>query len=145
MEWRRTSSNSPRITSSDGWYGFSFYLPADFPAPGKQMHIAQIHAWHPSLPAHKFHDRRIHSSDGRLTIDGGRYGTGDGSKVPTGDGVLSKTLTKGAWLDVIVYCKLSKVGTGITRAWFDGAPESSPTVDITGRICSVGVDRRRTQ
>lgn len=124
-----TSSNSPRITA-DGWYGFSFYLPADFPTPGKQMHIAQIHAWHSSLPATNSMIGVFITSDGRLTIDGG-YGVGDGGKVATGDGVLSKTLTKGTWHDVIVYCKLSKIDTGILRAWVDGAPESQPTVNIT--------------
>lgn len=123
------SSNQPRITA-DGWYGFSFFIPTDFPA-GKQMSIAQIHAWHTSLPATNSNIGVGLTPDGRLIIDGG-YGVGDGGKILTADAVLAPAITKGVWHDVIIYCKFSRVNTGILRAWIDGAPESAPTVNVTG-------------
>lgn len=125
-----TSSNITHITS-DGWYGFSFYLPESFPATGKEMELAQIHGWHPSLPATNSMIGVNIKPDGKLYLTGG-YGVGDGGKIDTAAGVLSHGLAKGAWHDVVIYCKLSRINTGILRAWIDGAPESAPTVDITG-------------
>jgi hypothetical protein len=124
------ASSDPRITS-DGWYGFSFYMPSGFPVPGKQMVLGQIICWHSSLPNTSITVTLGVNTNGALVLDGA-YGVGDGGKTTTAYATLSPLLTKGAWHDVVVYCKFSQVNTGILRVWVDGAPEDTPTAEFTG-------------
>ncbi len=124
------ASSDPRITS-DGWYGFSFYAPSSFPVPGKQMVLAQIICWDPSLPNTSTTITLSVDTSGKLVIEGA-YGVGDGNKTVTASATLSPLLTKDSWHDVVVYCKFSQVNTGMLRVWLDGAPSASPTASFTG-------------
>jgi hypothetical protein len=125
-----TSSSQTRITA-DGWYGFSFYAPESFPVPGKQMVLGQIICWHPSLPSTNITITLGVEPSGRFVLEGA-YGVGDGGKTVTVYTTLSPLLTKGSWHDVVIYCKFSKINTGVLKVWLDGAPESAPTAHFTG-------------
>ncbi len=119
-----------RITG-EGWLGFSLYAPESFPSPGKAIVFGQIHAWHSSLPATNITITVGIEATGALILEGA-YGTGNGGKTVTVYSTIAPSLTKGEWHDFILYCKLSRNETGILRAWFDGAPESTPTVEYIG-------------
>ncbi|MBC2603725.1 heparin lyase I family protein [Puniceicoccus vermicola] len=119
----------PRITS-EGWFGFSLYAPADFPTPGKNIVLGQIHAWDHSLPKTNI-TITVHLEDNGALMLEGAYGVGDGRKEVTVYTTLAPELTKETWHDFILYCKFSNNNTGILRAWMDGAPESEPTVEYT--------------
>ena len=122
--------NLPKITG-EGWYGFSIYAPESFPTPGKAIVLGQMIAWHSSLPSTSITITVHLEPTGALILEGA-YGTGTGSKTVTVYSEIAPTLTKGEWHDIILYCKLSRNETGILRAWYDGAPESNPTVEYTG-------------
>jgi hypothetical protein len=123
-------SGSLKITA-DGWYGFSFYMPASFPVPGKTMVLGQIHAWHSSLPNTNITCVVGVETDGRMYLEGA-YGVGDGGKTVTVRTTLSPKLAKGSWHDVVLYVKFARNNTGVLKAWLDGAPEASPTASFTG-------------
>lgn len=124
------ASSDARITS-DGWYGFSFYAPSGFPVPDKQMVLAQIICWHPSLPNTSITVTLGVNTNGALVLEGA-YGVGDGGKTTTVHSTLSPLLTKGTWHDVVIYCKFSRVNTGILKVWLDGTPEDLPTAEFAG-------------
>ncbi|WP_269537344.1 heparin lyase I family protein [Cerasicoccus fimbriatus] len=119
-----------RITG-EGWFGFSLYAPESFPTPGKAVVLGQIHAWHSSLPATNITITVGVEATGALILEGA-YGNGNGGKTVTVYSTIAPSLTKGEWHDFILYCKLSRNETGILLAWYDGAPESAPTVEYTG-------------
>lgn len=119
----------PKITS-EGWFGFSLYAPADFPSPGKNIVLGQIHAWDHSLPKTNITITVHVEENGALMLEGA-YGVGDGRKEVTVYTTLAPELTKETWHDFILYCKFSDDNKGILRAWIDGAPESKPTVEYT--------------
>ncbi len=119
-----------RITS-EGWYGFSFYAPESFPVPDKRMVLAQIIAWDPSLPNTNITITVGVNALGALILEGA-YGVGDGAKDVSVYTPIAPVLTKNTWHDVILYCNFSRDNTGILQAWYDGAPESSPTISATG-------------
>ncbi|MEZ0217305.1 MAG: heparin lyase I family protein [Rariglobus sp.] len=123
-------SGSAKITS-EGWYGFSFYMPASFPVPGKTMVLGQIHAWHGSLPNTNITCVVGVETDGRMYLEGA-YGIGDGGKTVTVQTTLSPLLAKGSWHDVVLYVKFANNNTGALKAWLDGAPESAPTASYAG-------------
>jgi hypothetical protein len=123
------SGSNPRMTS-EGWYGFSFYMPESMPVPAKNLVIAQLMAWTPTVPVPPTCTVGF-EPDGRLYIDGD-YGVGDGNKVMTAQSTLAANLSKGSWHDIVIYVKLARNNTGVLKAWLDGAPEDAPTVSYTG-------------
>ncbi|HEY9249389.1 MAG TPA: heparin lyase I family protein, partial [Rariglobus sp.] len=125
------SHGSQAKITSEGWYGFSFYMPAGFPVPGKTMVLGQIHAWHGSLPNTNITCTVGVETDGRMYLEGA-YGVGDGGKTVTVYTTLSSQLSKGSWHDLVLYVKFARNNTGALKAWLDGAPEALPTASFTG-------------
>ena len=95
------------------------------------MVLGQIICWHPSLPNTNVTITVGVEPSGKLVLEGA-YGVGDGGKTVTVYTTLSPLLTKGAWHDVVLYCKFARNNTGVLRAWLDGAPEAAPTASFTG-------------
>ena len=126
-EGKSSEAANLRITQ-EGWYGFSFYLPANFDLTKNQI-LAQMHCWDNTLPGT---DKTFCLSiwQGQLLAET-FWGFG-GPVQGTSYGVVQNTATKGVWHDVVVYVKYAKNNTGIMRLWFDGAPQGSPTVELTG-------------
>jgi hypothetical protein len=126
-EGKSSEAAGLRITQ-EGWYGFSFYLPANFDLTKNQI-IAQMHCWDNTLPTT---DKTFALSiwNGQLLAETflGFGGAVQGSA----EGVVQSVPTKGVWHDVVIYVKYAKNNTGIMRLWYDGAPQASPTVQLTG-------------
>ncbi len=132
VEGMSARNSNPRITS-EGWYAFSFYLPAgEFPT-NKRTIMAQIIAWHSSLPATNKSIVVSMGSDGALGLNA-YYGTGDGDALSTGSIKLwtSSAGKMDTWHDLIIYVKFSNNNTGEVKAWLNGAPEGSPTGALSG-------------
>lgn len=125
-----SGSANPRITG-EGWYAFSFYLPANAPVPGKAMVLGQIDGWDASLPDTNITVTIGVEANGKLVLEGA-YGVGDGGKATNVYTALAPVLATGSWHDVILHCKFSRASAGILTAWVDGAPETTPTVNYTG-------------
>ncbi|MFA6286515.1 MAG: heparin lyase I family protein [Opitutaceae bacterium] len=124
------SATRTRITG-EGWYGFSFYCPESFPAPGKEVVLGQLHAWHALQTTPNITVTVFVRKTGELVLEGA-YGDGTGGKTVTVYTTLAPKLTKGGWHDVVLYVKYSNNNTGILKVWLDGAPETAPTASFTG-------------
>ncbi|HEY9248231.1 MAG TPA: heparin lyase I family protein, partial [Rariglobus sp.] len=116
-----------------GWYGFSFYAPESFPAPGKAMVLGQLHGYHSLLPNANVTVTLVLDVAGKLIVEG-TYGTGTSvsDSETTVYTTIAPKLTKGGWHDVILYVKYSNNNTGALKVWLDGAPETAPTASFTG-------------
>lgn len=124
-----SGSQNPRITS-EGWYGFSFYLPRGEYPPNKGCILAQVHAWHSSLPNT---DKTLvmgTQRDGSLTWNA-YYGVGDGGEVNTATytvwppGTVQNNYDR--WHDMVVYVKFSNTNTGSLRIWYNNYSPTNPS------------------
>lgn len=121
------SASLPRIRST-GWYAFSFRLPADFPA--KNVILAQLICWTSALPATDKTLAFFLDDDGRFRA-AAYHGSG-GPATRTANGTLTSSLALGVWHDVVVHATFANNSAGSLRVWLNGAPESSPTFQVSG-------------
>ena len=145
-QWKQANYNGTRPTKSvegksddgllnyripqEGWFGFSFYLPATgFPLNKNQI-IAQMHCY----------TFELGSTDKTLAISlyGGQllcetfYGNGAAVITANTALTLSASPTLGQWHDVIIHAKYGRANNGSVTVWYDGAPLASPTASLTG-------------
>ena len=135
VEGTSGNGNGNLCITNEGWYGFSFYLPANgFPAD-KSTIIAQIHAWDSSLPATDKTAVIGYQADGSLLVES-FYGVGDGGALATGSITLwpsgAGPAQRNRWHDLILHISLANNQTGGITAWLEGAPEATPTGTLKG-------------
>lgn len=128
-----SGSQNPRMTT-EGWYGFSFYMASgDFPT-NRGCIIAQVPCWHSSVPNT---DKTLvlgTQSDGSLQWSA-YYGVGDGGATQTANyivwpaGTIQNNFNR--WHDCVVYVKFSNTGNGILRIWYNNNSPTSPNFQAT--------------
>jgi Polysaccharide lyase/Bacterial Ig domain len=137
IEGSSGGGSNPRITS-EGWYGFSFYLPSNgFPADRAAI-LGQIVCWHSAYPSTDKSIALSHGDSGSLSLNcyygdptASPYTTTNTGSVPLWS--AGQTAAKrDRWHDLVVYVKWSNNSTGVVKAWLDDAPEASPTGSVTG-------------
>lgn len=115
-------------TTTEGWYGFKFYLPeGKFPMTESGIIIAQI-----------FNQGCKNCWAGHLSIDKGELKLSHRNALvdPT-EGSLGKLQTN-KWYSVVVYFKAGRNKKGHLKAWIgDDMKESSPTYD--SGACNFGM------
>lgn len=121
------SASLPRIKST-GWYAFSFRLPTNFPA--KNVVLGQLICWTSALPATDKTLAFFLDNDGRFRA-AAYHGSG-GPATRTANGTLTPSLARGVWHDIIVHATFANNTTGSLRVWMNGAPQSSPTFQVSG-------------
>jgi adenylate kinase family enzyme len=96
---------------SEAWYGFSFYLPADFPVVDRRLVVGQWHQPHPApfrspLVANRFRDGAF--------------------SITREDGVTrvvcfeERREVRGRWLALAYHVRFSPTSAGLLEAWMDG-------------------------
>jgi hypothetical protein len=108
------------------WYGFSFYLPDNAFPRDKTMIIAQQIAWHQQCPTDKTTVLYVKSDE--VGING--Y-SGNGSTLTDRvGGALTNNVPRDRWVDVVIHTIFSRSNKGLLEVWFDGAPQSQPTLKL---------------
>lgn len=126
----RSSRGVEATTSERGqketWYGFSFYLPDNAFPRNKTMIIAQQIAWHQQCQTDK--TTVLYVKPDELGING--Y-SGNGSTLTDRvGGALTNNVPRNRWVDVVIHTIFSRSNKGLLEVWFDGAPQSQPTLKL---------------
>ena len=117
---RHELKSEQRWTSGEEWYGWSIYLPEDWPV-----------IWPVKTALGQFHQERSHvvwmfqNRDGGYFVDNQVYG-GTVEQVQ----VLADEQMRGKWNDVVVHANWTHEDSGFFRVWVNG--ETKPRYSWTG-------------
>lgn len=124
----------PRVNHNEQWFGFRFRIPSEFPAD-QRIILAQLICWERTAETNKTLSVSLHGP--RLSISG-YFGDKTGLRNPTRSGaltargVLTDSLPRDQWIDLVIHARLSNQNTGFIHVWLDGAPAAQPTFSVTG-------------
>lgn len=118
---------------SESWYGFSTYLPPDWPDLDNRTVISQFHATPDPGEVWRSPPLAVRYTAGRLTVTGRTsperiQDANDGRELALYD--HEGPLEKGVWHDWVFHVRWSYESDGFVEAWLDGAP----VVDYRGPI-----------
>jgi hypothetical protein len=137
LKWYQKNYQGNRITrgveaitgekgKKETWYGFSFYLPSNGFPRDKTLIIAQQNAWHQQCQTDK--TTVLYVKPDELGING-YWGYGFDLKGRVG-GPLTTNIPRDRWVDVVIHTIFSRSNQGLLEVWFDGAPQTQPTLKL---------------
>lgn len=125
VEMKGTRSNR------ECWYGLSMFIENGRFPTNKWQGIIQLIGWHPACETNKTVIFDVESNS-HVTASGffdneGASNNGTVEGVRTFQTTLTTWMPKGRWIDVVIYARYSKWGSGVIRIWWDGAGKCCPT------------------
>jgi hypothetical protein len=112
----------------ENWYGFSVYLPSNYPGDGRFDIVAQFHDYHGSQPSWALDNKaptnfNFYNQVFQLDL---KYQNGSQSVAHQNFNLGG--YTRGAWHDVVMHVKWTHLASGFLKVWVNGAQK----VDYVG-------------
>lgn len=108
-------------TTTEGWYGFKFFLPEGKFPKNTETHIAQV-----------FQSGDCNSWAGFLSIKDETLQVSRRNSCGTATVEHVANITWGTWIPVVIHFKVSMMNTGMFQVWVGNAPKATPTYTATG-------------